>query len=626
MNMDFAGKLQVGILILAAIAVPVFGQTTDTAAPPDSRADAAVGALVKLLPAFSPVGFSFEPKEIKLTADHSFTIEHLRGVEIDPTFAKAVQLPDDKTKAEDTQAVPKRYVAQDIRPFRLDLFTSEFNWSGNHVQEMNNYAALHGFGVVVSPDPEFNLPPGTQKLQWHPQPFPDWPSYFEVNGIPWGRYDRFAERGLDTVIKDLIPYAPDPIPNTIRMLDIEEQTALLTPDKLREQEWYPSNGSEIEKQAFEKKYYQGYAMTYIARVKAMQRHGWDSVGIYPQLWGTGYWALNNWYRKDRTTDGLPVPGQDWTWDTFAKDIVKTQDVLYPDHYVYYATPTQVPYNVARNDYELALLKTLPPEDRRPFRPYFWPLLHGGDHTYYWWTEFPLPNEEFRAMFFFNFMSGADGLVLWNWVGFNPHLPRDIAGPIGMTGVTGVEGRGVQFGEDFELPPKDGIEATRFSRYDGVIVKAIEEEADGTKMVLFQRPEWAGAFYKKTPAGPVYKMEKDSFMSRSRIITEPVAGAVEGLALVKVVEPILRHGEVMIDIPAIRQFMEKEPLVRRVKLGDIHLIATYDPFSVWCKEYGGGGREIVLNDFDGHQGLTMRLPADEQVRIFVLRETTKTNEK
>lgn len=32
-----------------------------------------------------------------------------------------------------------------------------------------------------------------------------------------------------------------------------------------------------------------------------------------------------------------------------------------------------------------------------------------------------------------------------------------------------------------------------------------------------------------------------------------------------------------------------------------------------------GTGIVLNDFDAHPGLTLRLPADDQVRIVVLRD-------
>jgi hypothetical protein len=73
--------------------------------------------------------------------------------------------------------------------------------------------------------------------------------------------------------------------------------------------------------------------------------------------------------------------------------------------------------------------------------------------------------------------------------------------------------------------------------------------------------------------------------------------------------------VNIDVPARRQFKQNLPIVRRVKLGPIHVLITYDPKVV----YGGEPREILLTDFDGQQGRTLQLPADDQTRIFVLRE-------
>jgi len=56
-------------------------------------------------------------------------------------------------------------------------------------------------------------------------------------------------------------------------------------------------------------------------------------------------------------------------------------------------------------------------------------------------------------------------------------------------------------------------------------------------------------------------------------------------------------------------------VRRVKLGKTHVLATYDPLCV----HGGEPRQIALQDFAGQKGLTVKLPADAQTRIFVLKE-------
>ena len=81
------------------------------------------------------------------------------------------------------------------------------------------------------------------------------------------------------------------------------------------------------------------------------------------------------------------------------------------------------------------------------------------------------------------------------------------------------------------------------------------------------------------------------------------------------EPILRQGEVKVDVPALDQSAQTLPIVRRVKLGRYQLLATYDPLCV----QGGAPREIGLDDFDGHTGLRLVLLADAQVRVFALQE-------
>ncbi len=109
------------------------------------------------------------------------------------------------------------------------------------------------------------------------------------------------------------------------------------------------------------------------------------------------------------------------------------------------------------------------------------------------------------------------------------------------------------------------------------------------------------------------MRRDALLKHLRPKCEPVAGVIEGLALVKALEPILRQGEPKVDVPALDQFAKTLPIGRRVKFGRVHLLATFDPLCV----RGGAPREIVLRDFDGRSGLTLMLPADAPTRIFAL---------
>ena len=84
---------------------------------------------------------------------------------------------------------------------------------------------------------------------------------------------------------------------------------------------------------------------------------------------------------------------------------------------------------------------------------------------------------------------------------------------------------------------------------------------------------------------------------------------------------------MIDVPSQQQFGERLPIVRRVRLNGVHILVTYDPNIIYGSQpvgetsppLAGETRDITIDDFDGVVGRTLTLPADEQVRIFILRE-------
>jgi len=407
-------------------------------------------------------------------------------------------------------------------------------------------------------------------------------------------------------------------PDWIAMLDLEHGGPL-SPAELRREEWYPAAATEAERQAFEQCYYRGYLLTYTAPVEALRRKGWTSVGVYPQAYGSGWFALLG--LAERGEAGLPDPATYWPWLECGRALYEAQDVLYPDIYVYYWSPQNVAYTLARLDFDLALGRSAP--KRKPLRPYFWPLLHGGDAQYHWWNQQPLPTEDMRAMYTLCFFAGCDGVVLWNWsdVG-NHHEPPPLWRAAATTAageqpVEGGVGGDVMLREGFELRPEGAGEqtaATTFRRYDVLAVTAVHE-ATGT--VRFQHIDTSQQRWgeRLDPAKPTYVLRREELLPRLRAPSEAVGGAVEGLALVKAFEPILRQGEVKVDVPALDQFARTLPIVRRVKLGRYQLLATYDPLCV----QGGAPREIGLDDFDGHTGLRLVLPADAQVRVFALQE-------
>jgi hypothetical protein len=112
---------------------------------------------------------------------------------------------------------------------------------------------------------------------------------------------------------------------------------------------------------------------------------------------------------------------------------------------------------------------------------------------------------------------------------------------------------------------------------------------------------------------MYVASRDQLAEYVRPKTEGVAAQIEGLALAKPFEYLLKHGQVEIDFDGRQVFASDAPILRRVSLGDYHLVATYDPHAART----GLARTITLNDFDGHEGLSVTLPADSETRMFVI---------
>jgi hypothetical protein len=150
------------------------------------------------------------------------------------------------------------------------------------------------------------------------------------------------------------------------------------------------------------------------------------------------------------------------------------------------------------------------------------------------------------------------------------------------------------------------------RYDALSILAIDTNGYASFQKI-DKDDSAGNYGRRI-TNPLYRAPIDSLRAHLRPQAEPVAAAIEGLALVKPFEQILRHGRVCIDVPAWRQYRDTLPIVRRVRLGSINVVGSYDPSVV----YGRQPRQITLGNFDGIPGLNVAIPCDAQMRIFVLR--------
>jgi hypothetical protein len=565
------------------------------------EAEAELRRLEELVPGFAPVTLPPGAGRLVLRREQSLTIERLRGVALDrdPPELPAGE-PHPEKMGDDWPPGEGPYVARGIRPFRFRFFHNEFSYGGWHTWDMTDYAAAHGFDIVstyrASPAERApHLPEGTAFLRWGG--FVKW-----HERVPGLRYEKLADQDVAAqLIREEVFSGHAGSGYDSLMIDLEHP--LLEPDALREQPWYPADARPAEQRAFEARYYAGYAKTYTAPVQAARAAGWPNISLYGwQPFRRTWWGL-----EEARVD----PETDWAWNAFGRRIYRTVELLNPSVYCFYWSPRNVAYTLANIDLNRRLLRST--DEPKPIRPYYWTLLHGGGGGWRWWRGQPLANEDAQAMAALAFFAGVDGLVLWNWSGTGDHTHPQLR--TWDRESESWRGNDVIVGRAFACraegaPP--GAAPARFRRYDALHVLSVGEE--GT--VRFQRiaKDKPGDDYGCTPDAPVYAMAREELVAHLRPAAEPVAALIEGLALVKPVEYLLRHGRVATDVPATRQFGEEWPIVRRVVLGPIHLLATYDPGVI----HGGEPRRVVLEGFAGVHGRTLVLPADRETRIFVLR--------
>ena len=590
-----SSRIIIAILVTLSPCVGSFGFAGNSPEP-SARAQAELRALKNTVSDFVVTELPAAAATVELSRDQALTVDDLRGVPLDSSPPELGDAPDyDPRQADDYPPGEAPYVAEGIRPFRFDHFNCEFSYGGWHNFEMTDYASAHGFNIIYpyirSREPELlaHLPEDTEFLNWGGGI--KWKEVVPDYNVPEGRFDKFADvaNGVDMVDRAVNAGKYEkPAWQDYKMIDIEHGP--LAPEKLRKQPWYPRNAADAAQKQFEKKYYRGFALTYIRPVQVARGQGWQHISIY------------GWQPFMRTWHALPnddlLETTRWRWERYGKDIYRSVDLLNPSVYCFYRDERNVAYTLATIDKNMKRIREM--AQQKPVRPYYWTLLHGGGGGWRWWERQPIANEEVRAMTALGFFTGFDGFVTWNWSGTgNHHRP----GPIEKDADLSV-------GRAFSLDDMDGDESHRFERYDVIHVVA----ADGEKVTfqpIIPRAENHGI----TDGRPSYEMERDELKQRLRPKSDPVSATIEGMALVKPLEYILSHGEVKIDVPAQKQWHDRLPIVRRVKLGKTHVIATYDPGVV----HGGKPRKITLKDFAGHKGRTVVLPADQKTRLYVLAE-------
>ncbi|MFQ6098139.1 MAG: hypothetical protein ACE5O2_10475, partial [Armatimonadota bacterium] len=442
-------------IVVAVAGVALTGRLAPAEAQ-DDRAEAELRALRAKVPRFRVIDLPTAPGRVQLTPEQSLTVEDLHGVPLDddPPVLRRPKKPYPPNMTDDCAPGREPYVARGIAPFRFRYFNCEFNYGGWHNWAMSDYASAHGFNILSAynhrPSDWTHVPNGTRWLKWGG--FVNWPKWLQDNGIPPGRYDKLAEVDVTGMLADSGTFKRDP---EFQLLMIDMEHGVLSPERLREQQWYPKRADDAARRAFEKMYYDGYAKTYVGPVEAAHRAGWTNVSVYGwQPFARTWWGIEN---------VMLDPAADWAWNGFGRAIYDAVDILNPSVYCFYWSEKNVAYTLANIDLNVRLVNTMP--EQKPVRPYYWTLLHGGGGGWRWWKGQPLPSEDARAMIAFCFFTGCDGFDLWNWSGTGSHQVPPALEP----------DADVMVGKPFALRPEGaGPDAppTRFVRYDVLRVKSV----------------------------------------------------------------------------------------------------------------------------------------------------------
>jgi hypothetical protein len=493
------------------------------------------------------------------------------------------------------------YKSQFLSPtqtFRFNYFHDRFDYGGPNTAPTQDYATTYGFDSVnASRDPS--------TINWWPAGtnfeallnYPDWDLLMPALGLDVGRYDELVDLGEAPIIRAIInsgKYTPvflTPAAYNEALIDLEN--AALDPPTLRQQSWYPSTASAADQAAFEKKYYDGFAMSQYATADAARQLGYKNISIYgwrpvyPRWFGLDTWPAN--------------PADDWYWQSVGLQVVSHVDIVNNSDYCFYWTPANVAYVLASNDLTLARIRSLPQEQQIPVRPYFWNQLHGGGGGNRWWRGQGLPTEEMRAIALLNAFTQVDGFSLWNVYGSNPNVspPVTVGSDVMVRNII--------------LAHQEGSGAPLLAhRYAALHITDVNSITGNVQFQVIDKFGY-GDNFGEGPNFPFYDININTLMLHLRAPSEPLSGMFDGLALAKLLEYNLRNDNLVQDFDPQQTFAQQMPILRHVQSGNLHLVATYDPQVI----YDMPARPITVPNFGGIAGLNLTFEADSEVRVYIV---------
>lgn len=576
------------------------------AAPGSPPADPALRSAVALagkVGRFKVIPFRPVAGEVTLPQGQSLSADDLAGVQLQepPLEAVAASGPSAADRAPGAAA----YEMKGLLPFQLNELYAVADYGGTGNVFVYDYLAGHGvntfFPSGYTPADRSHYPAATR---WVKRVSLNWHWWFSNKKIPDGRWDALAEIDPTPEIAGWKVCDPDPAYQVL-LLSMN-RAPLLDRKALREQEWYPKQAPEGEQAEFEQRYYVGFARIYAAAALLAHQQGWQTVGIWSEPGMLDTWAPsgNLWARM---TEPIADPETSWAWNAYGKLIAANVDlIVQATNFPYWNEAGNVLWLLRNSDNMAALNASLPEEERPGLVQIATPTSSGGGGGWRWWAGQPLTEETITALTVMPLLAGARGCGVT--LGLDPKVSSSVLPPLR-------EGLDAMLKDTFTLRPTGPVpdlpEVT-FKPNDVVHVTMLG--ADGS--VTFQRVQPGMPNNGVGDWAPTFTLPQAELDRHRMTLDANLRGMVRGLALVKPFEALIRQGEAKREVRPQVQNYDTLPIVRRVKYGRHHLLAAWDPWGYKRP------REAVLRDFDGHAGLTLRVPADAQVRLYLLEEANQ----
>jgi hypothetical protein len=561
-------------------------------------------------------GYQPTPGDYSLAANQSFSAAQLAGKQLQSIPPQLGNLPTYPASQTDGTANPP-YVSSGLQNFGFTYFNNHIYIHGGYTWHTMDYAAVHGFNAVIDggrdsvAGAKAVMPAGTRWLGGLNSVFNvTKPEYLVRLGLDASRWDELVDYTEQRLVQKILNDGTfggfldvSGVPTVDELwIDTEPPDPALDPPTLRQQSWYPSSGTPAEQAAFEKKYYDGYALSLYAMVDAARQLNLTNISIYGwQPLPVSFYGLGT-YPAD--------PATDWFWQNVGIQVMQHVDSVNNSVYSFQPDIHNVAFTLAQNDLTLKYVNSLPAGQQKPVRPFFTNQLWGGNAGANWWNNLPMLSEELRAVTLLNFFTQFDGMYLWNntyqaapdGTDLNDNIPPAV-----------VNGAFLMLNDGTFSAVEEGVGTHTFARYDVINVDSVDSSGN----VRFQLVNQAWLPDPKLGSNsPYYDSTVTALSPHLRAASEPLAAMFEGLGMAKLLEWNLRNGTQVVDFDSQLTFQNTLPIVRHIKNGDLHIVATYDPQVV----YGSPARNVTVNNFNGVTGLNLTFAADSQVRIYLVRLT------